>query len=117
MAVSIYILHAHASTFVHVHQQLILQLKHRGKKIRVFLFGDYEYMGKMYGISGASGKSTLQKTYTPPTVHVHVRMYMYVCTHTYSIIHTHTQCHVHLKIQGVIAVSTAPSPLKQCEHP
>ena len=28
----------------------------RGKKLRVFVFGDYEFLCKMYGISGASGK-------------------------------------------------------------
>ena len=27
-----------------------------GGGIRVFLFGDYEFLGKSYGISGASGK-------------------------------------------------------------
>lgn len=29
---------------------------YRGKKIRVFAFGDYEYLTRMYGLSGPSGK-------------------------------------------------------------
>ena len=29
----------------------------RGKKIRLFVFGDYEFLCKMYGISGASGRT------------------------------------------------------------
>lgn len=28
----------------------------RGKKFRIFGFGDYEYLCKMYGLAGASGK-------------------------------------------------------------
>ena len=27
----------------------------RGKRIRVFLSGDYEFLTRMYGLSGASG--------------------------------------------------------------
>ena len=27
-----------------------------GKKIKVFLCGDYEFLTRMYGLSGASGK-------------------------------------------------------------
>jgi hypothetical protein len=28
----------------------------RGKKLVVFLFGDYEFLCRMYGLSGPSGK-------------------------------------------------------------
>lgn len=31
-------------------------LSFRDKKFRVFAFGDYEYLCKMYGLAGASGK-------------------------------------------------------------
>ena len=31
----------------------------RGKRIRVFLSGDYEFLTRMYGLSGASGRSFL----------------------------------------------------------
>ena len=34
---------------------IVNYLTNRGKKIRIFLFGDYEFLGKAYGISGASG--------------------------------------------------------------
>ena len=30
--------------------------QYRGKKIRVFLFGDYEFECRMVGITGAQGK-------------------------------------------------------------
>ena len=39
----------------HQHYNLII-LTHRGKRIRVFLCGDYELLTRTYGLSGASGK-------------------------------------------------------------
>ena len=33
-----------------------ITLFYRGKNIRVFLSGDYEFLSNMYGLSGASGK-------------------------------------------------------------
>lgn len=61
------------------------QLNHRQKSVRVFLSGDYEFLSRMYGISGASGATVLLLT-TPSAYH--------------------------LQFQVDIAVSTAPSPRK-----
>ena len=40
---------------------LKMLLNHRGKRIRIFLFGDYQFLCKAYGISGASGTDTWLK--------------------------------------------------------
>ena len=47
----------------------------RWRKIRVFLCGDYLFLGKMYGISGASGASQ------EPNKHVHMHC---TCSFEYS---------------------------------
>ena len=39
-----------------VHKLHNLYNTFRGKKFRVFIVGDYDFLGKAYGISGASGK-------------------------------------------------------------
>ena len=38
-------------------QQLneLRQMKWHGKKVETFVFGDYDFLSKMYGISGAAG--------------------------------------------------------------
>lgn len=38
---------------------------YRGKKLRFFIFGDYELLCRLYGLSGASGLSSLH-VLTPP---------------------------------------------------
>ena len=35
---------------------MYITIDHRGKSIRVFLFGNYEFLCRLYGISGLSGK-------------------------------------------------------------
>ena len=40
---------------------------HRGKRVRVFLFGNYEFQCRMYGITGAQGLM----------LHAYVHMWMY----------------------------------------
>lgn len=40
----------------------------RGKRIRVFLFGDYEFLCRIFGLSGPTGKHYCA-TYTSPPYH------------------------------------------------
>lgn len=46
-------------TCIQKHLSYMWQLYYRGKKIKLFLFGDYQYLSIMYGISGASGRNTV----------------------------------------------------------
>ena len=36
---------------------MLFNYKHRGKSIRIFLFGDYEFLCHMYGLTGAQGNN------------------------------------------------------------
>ena len=48
--------------------RMLEKVKWMGKSIKVFMFGDYEFLGTMYGLSGSNGKYTIQK-YTNFTLH------------------------------------------------
>ena len=45
---------------------------HRGKKIRVFLFGDYEFECHMVGITGAQGPYNYMSVYERACLHARV---------------------------------------------
>ena len=50
--------------YTYLYMYMYIHLSHRGKSVRVFLFGDYEFQCRMYGISGAQGKKTTTCTCT-----------------------------------------------------
>ena len=54
------------ATCIRVHVSLS-----RGKKMRLFLSGDYEFLCRMYGLSGASGQQT--------DIHVHIHVGRHCC--------------------------------------
>ena len=43
----------------------------RGKKVRVFLSGDYEFLCHLFGLSGASGKDTNETKLAFSKFHLH----------------------------------------------
>ena len=49
-----------SKSLIHFSYTSMHSISFRDYTIRVFVDGDYEFLGKMYGISGASGK-----VYTP----------------------------------------------------
>ena len=53
-----------SNSVLEVKQKLYLNMTDKcnmEKKIRVFVFGDSEFLGKSYGISGASGKTSINQ--------------------------------------------------------
>lgn len=48
---------------IYMHNKIRLSQNNRGKRVRIFLNGDYEFLCHMFGLSGASGmpKSSISK--------------------------------------------------------
>ena len=40
---------------------MLHKVKWRNRSIKVFMFGDYEFLGTMYGLSGSNGKQSIKK--------------------------------------------------------
>ena len=58
---------------MYIYTFMFCGLKSRGKRIRIFMSGDYEFLSRMYGITGAQG--------TCINMHVHT-LYMYMIMYT-----------------------------------
>lgn len=43
---------------------------YRGKTVKVFAFGDYEYLTRMYGLTGPNGKPCFNKHY----IHIYITL-------------------------------------------
>ena len=62
--------------YTYLYMYMYIHLSHRGKSVRVFLFGDYEFQCRMYGISGAQGKKTTTCTCTCTcTMHLSLKIH------------------------------------------
>ena len=59
---------------------IALHLQCRGKEVRTFLYGDYDFLCNMYGLSGASGINLhTNKSYTCTFTHVYFTKGRHCC--------------------------------------